>query len=60
MKSKKDPGQVMGIAARVVPIVFWLYVGGVGLMALFQAMPAAGYLRQKGQRGPAGGDRYVS
>jgi hypothetical protein len=45
---------------RLISITFWLYIAGLGLLALFQTMPAAAYLRRRGQVGFKGGDRHVS
>lgn len=56
MKAKRGIGQAMGIEVRVVTIAFWL----VGLMALFQMMPAAAYLRQGRSVKLQRGGRHVS
>ena len=56
MKAARDHGRGMGIEAQVITIAFWL----AGLMALFQLMPATGYIWQARWGGPQRGDRHVS
>ena len=53
---KKHLSRTTGVGERMVPVVFWAFV----LLGLFQMMPAASFLRQRGKSSPVGGDRYVS
>jgi hypothetical protein len=57
--NERDLGRSSGMMTRLVSITFWLYIGGLGLLALFQMMPAAAYLR-RGRVRFKGGDRHVS
>jgi hypothetical protein len=61
MKAKeRDLDRSSGMITQIISTTFWLYIGGIILLALFQAMPAAAYLRGKNRRGFNGGDRHVS
>jgi hypothetical protein len=60
MKAKeRDLGRSSGMITQIISTTFWLYIGGIILLALFQAMPAAAYLRGKNRDGSNGGDRHV-
>ncbi|WP_157439996.1 hypothetical protein [Terracidiphilus gabretensis] len=43
---------------RIIPMAIWLGMSGIALLALFQAMPAAAYLRAKNQSRSERGDRH--
>jgi hypothetical protein len=61
MKAKeRDLDRSSGMITRMIPIAFWLGMSGIALLGLFQAMPAAAYLRQKNRGNSEGGDRHVS
>ena len=60
MKGKeRDLGRSSGMITQIISATFWLYIAGLGLLALFQVMPAAAYLRRN-RRSFKGGDRHVS
>ena len=60
MKAKeRDLGRSSGMITQIISATFWLYIAGLGLLALFQVMPAAAYLRRN-RRSFKGGDRDVS
>jgi uncharacterized membrane protein YuzA (DUF378 family) len=57
MKGKtRNSGWNSGIETHLVTIAFWV----VGLVALFQMMPAAAFLRQRRWGSALEGDRHVS
>jgi hypothetical protein len=61
MKAKeRDLGRSSGMMTQLISTTFWLYIGGITLLALFQAMPAATYLRGKNRVGSEKGDRHAS
>jgi hypothetical protein len=59
MKAKeRDMGRSSGMMTQIISATFWLYIGGIILLALFQAMPAAAYLRGKNRSASEKGDRH--
>jgi hypothetical protein len=54
----RDLGRSSRMMTRMIPMAIWLGMSGIALLALFQAMPAAAYLRAKNQSRSERGDRH--